>query len=372
MQRLHAYCARAALAMLLSLGAVSITQADIGTTITGFGTIGGSISSNSDYAYRHDPTEGTGATNQFDIGLESRLGVQAVMDFGSGISVTAQELARQRGNEVFSLGTEWLYLQYVPDSDWKLRMGRVALATFLVSDSREVGYAAPWFHAPNELYGSNAFQYLDGAQVRWHHALGPVGIMLEGSLGSGTSRYFFLGQMIDINLKDMSNVAATFDYGDFRFRVARTRASSPITFPLGPNFAVSYMLRDVFTSVGMQYDNGKALVLSEWAKRTENDMPVLNEPLAVSHEWYVAGGWRFGKLTPLLSYGTFASGKSVTEPVGKFGTWSASLRYDVVRNVALKAQIARPQAGNSTYWTLFNSASSKRIDVYSVGADFVF
>jgi hypothetical protein len=372
MQRLHSYSARAAMAMLLSLCAVSIAQADIGTTITGFGTVGGSISSNSNYAYRHDPTEGAGATNQFDIGLESRLGVQAVVDFGSGISVTAQELARQRGNEAFSLGTEWLYLQYAPDSDWKLRLGRVALATFLVSDSREVGYAAPWFRAPNELYGTSAFQYVDGAQVRWHHTLGPVGIMLEASLGSGTSRYFFLGQTIDINIKDESNVAATLDYGDFRFRVARTRARSPSTIPLGPTFTINYILRDVFTSVGMQYDNGTALVLSEWAKRTENDIPVISEPLAASHEWYVAGGWRFGKLTPLLSYGTFTPDKSFTEPGGKFGTWSGSVRYDVVRNVALKAQISRPQAANSTYWTLFNSASGKRIDVYSVGADFVF
>ncbi|MDP8983566.1 MAG: hypothetical protein M3N97_00725 [Pseudomonadota bacterium] len=360
------------MALLVSLGAVSFSRADTSTTITGFGTVGGSISSNSDYAYRHDPTEANGATNQFDIGLESRLGVQAMVDFGSGITVTAQEIARQRGAEAFSLGTEWLYLQYQPSSDWKLRMGRVALATFLMSDSREVGYAAPWFHAPNELYGSNAFQYVDGGEVRWHHSLGPVGILLEGSLGSSTSRYFFGGQTINIAIKDESNVAATLDYGDLRLRVARTRANSATTLPLGPTLVINYILRDVFTSVGMQYDNGKALVLSEWAQRSENDVPSFSEPLARSHEWYVAGGWRFGKLTPLLSYGDFSPGKSFLMPAGKFGTWSGSLRYDVVRNVALKAQILRAQAANSTYWTSFNAASDKRINVYSVGADFVF
>ena len=372
MQRSHAYSARAAMAMLLSLGAVSITQADITTTISGFGTVGGSITSNSDYAYRHDPTEATGATNQFDIGLESRLGVQAVVDFGSGISVTAQEVARQRASETFSLGTEWLYVQYAPNSDWKLRVGRVALATFLMSDSREVGYAAPWFRAPNELYGTHAFQYVDGGQVRWHHNLGPVGIMLEGSLGSATSQYFFAGQSINIDIKDESNLAATLDYGDFRFRVARTRVNSPASIPLGPNFTISYILRDVFTSAGLQYDNGKALVMAEWAKRAENNIPVVNLPVGASREWYIAGGWRFGKLTPLLIYGKFDPVASLTEPAGKFGTWSGSMRYDVVRNVALKAQISRAQAGNSTYWTTFNAASSERINVYSIGADFVF
>jgi hypothetical protein len=360
------------MAMLLSLGAVSITQADITTTISGFGTVGGSITSNSDYAYRHDPTEANGATNQFDIGLESRLGVQAVVDFGSGISVTAQEVARLRGSEAFSLGTEWLYVQYAPTSDWKFRVGRVALATFLMSDSREVGYAAPWFNAPNELYGSHPFQYVDGAQVRWHHNLGPIGIMLEGSLGSTTTQYFFSGQSINVDVKDMSNLAATLDYGDFRFRVARTRGRSPTVLPLSPTLVISYNLQDAFTSVGMQYDNGKALVLSEWAKRTQNNMPLFNEPVSASHAWYVAGGWRFGKLTPLLRYGTFDADKSFVEPVGKFGTWSGSLRYDVVRNIALKAQISRPQAANSTYWTTFNATATERVNVYSVGADFVF
>jgi hypothetical protein len=44
----------------------------------------------------------------------------------------------------------------------------------------------------------------------------------------------------------------------------------------------------------------------------------------------------------------------------------------VVRNVALKAQISRPQAANTTYWTVANYNSTERVNVYSLGADFVF
>jgi hypothetical protein len=145
-----------------------------------------------------------------------------------------------------------------------------------------------------------------------------------------------------------------------------------VSIPLSPTFVINYVLRDVFTSVGLQYDNGKALVMSEWAKREENNIPFINLPVSASREWYVAGGWRFGKLTPLLSYGTFDPSKSVSGPPAEYGTWSGSLRYDIVRNVALKAQISRPQAANPTYWVLFNTASTERVNVYSVGADFVF
>ena len=67
------------------------------------------LTSDGNYAYRHDVTEFVGATNTFDVGLESRLGVQAIVDFGSGFSVTAQEVARRRESTNFNLDTAWLY-----------------------------------------------------------------------------------------------------------------------------------------------------------------------------------------------------------------------------------------------------------------------
>jgi hypothetical protein len=66
---------------------------------------------NSHVAFHHDPTEFSGASSQFDVGLESRLGLQAIVDFGQGFSVTAQELARKREFDSYSLGTEWLYIR---------------------------------------------------------------------------------------------------------------------------------------------------------------------------------------------------------------------------------------------------------------------
>ena len=375
MQGCNSSLLRAASCLLLTLGVVSITQADSGisTTISGYGTVGGTFTSDNNYAYIHDGTEFVGAGSQFDVGLESRIGLQAVVNFGSGLSITVQELAKQRGSEKFDLGTEWAFLQYSPDPDWKLRLGRVALATFLFSDSREVGYAAPWFRAPNELYGSDAFQNLDGVQALWHHAVGPVVLGLKGGYGSSSTNYSELGSVYNVDVKHVYNVAATLEYGDFLLRVSQTVFRLPTTLPLSAVYAVTFTLKDTFNSVGLQYDNGKAIVLSEFAKRTENDAPVIGRPLDISNEWYVAGGWRFGKLTPLVIYGKFNPGQSVVTPeAASYGTWSGGLRYDIVRNVALKAQVSRVQAGNSTYWVTANPASDERVNVYSVGADFVF
>jgi hypothetical protein len=55
-----------------------------------------------------------------------------------------------------------------------------------------------------------------------------------------------------------------------------------------------------------------------------------------------------------------------------YGTWSVNLRYDVVSNLALKAEISRPQGANGSYVAGGNPASDARVFVFSLGADFVF
>ena len=355
---------------LLAFSASSLADG-ITTTISGFGTVGGSLTSNQDFAYVHDSSEFSGATNQFDVGLESRLGLQATFNFGSGFSVTAQEVARQRGDKSFDPGTEWLYAQYQPSPDWKLRLGRVALATFLYSDSRLVGYAAPWFRAPNEVYGAEPFFYVDGGEVLWHKDFGQFNLKVQGAYGSTEVNLQAVGISFTSTARDVFNVAVSLEYGNFLVRVAQTGTSSLTSLPLSPNFTLSYNIHDKFTSVGAQYDDGKAILLSEWSKRSENDAPILNEPLSASIQWYLGGGWRFGKLTPFVVYGRAHEEQSLLSPDSSSSSYSGSLRYDVARNVALKAEVTRADAA-SGYWLTPNQVSHEHINIYSFGVDFVF
>jgi hypothetical protein len=365
---------QAAFSLLLTLGVVSTTLADngISTTVSGFGTVGGTFTSDGNYAYRHDVTEFLGAANTFDVGLESRLGLQAVVDFGSGFSVTAQEVARRRESTNFDLGTEWLYAQYAPTPDWQFRVGRVVLATFLLSDSREVGYAAQWFRAPNEIYGTNALTSLDGGQILWRHNIGAVVVKLQSGYGTTPYSLQFNGETSSGTTNYSFNASASVEYGNFLVRIAQTKLSAPIDIPVTANYTLDFTVQDRYDTVGAQYDDSRAIVIAEWAKRSEPNAPGLPLPFAVSTQWYLAGGWRFGKFTPMVIFGDDRPGDSLAEPAAKYRTWSANLRYDVVRNVALKAEISRPPAADGNYWVSPNYQSQERINVYSFGVDFVF
>jgi hypothetical protein len=363
---------RAALGMSLTLAATSVAWADITTTISGFGTVGGSFTSDKDFAYKHDSSEFTGATNQFDIGLESRFGVQAKFDFGSGFSVTGQEVFRERGSQQFDPGTEWLYAQYSPIAELQIRVGRVVLPVFLFSDSRQVGYAQPWFRSPEEVYGNFPFNYVDGGQVSWTKSVGEFTFGVESSFGS-TSGSFADGSLTLVeNAKDILNGALSLTYGDLLLRVADTVLTIPTSLPLSPDYTLSYSEHGTYLSVGGQYDNGKAVLVGEWTKSKQNDVPGFGEPLVGSTQWYAAAGWRFGKFLPMAIYGAVKNDQSLLAPPSSYGSWSGNLRYDLMTGVALKAEVSRTGAQNGAYFIIPSTTSNRGINVYSLGVDFVF
>ncbi|HEX4377800.1 MAG TPA: hypothetical protein VHZ99_11680, partial [Steroidobacteraceae bacterium] len=276
-----------------------------------------------------------------------------------------------RGDKSFDPGTEWLYVQYKPYSDLKLRVGRVVMPAFLYSDVINVGYAVPWFRAPNEIYDSLPFDYIDGAQIQWQHAFGPVQLGAEFSYGDASATFKLSGIELPADSKNTVNGAIWLSWGNLLVRYAQTDLRTGLDFALGPQLQVNTSLSDYFHCYGLQYDNGRALFMSEWIKRNEDSLEPFGKPVGVERGWYVAAGWRFGKLTPLATYSTLNLLDSLITPPASYHTWGASLRYDVVQNLDLKIQVNRAMADNGTYWTT-PQYTQDRINVYSLGADFVF
>jgi hypothetical protein len=369
----HKRARRVACVVALTIAAATAARADeITTTISGYGTIGGTWTSDKNLAYHHSATEFSGASNQVDFPLDSRIGLQATITYGAQWSITAQELFKQRGNEALNPGTEWLYLQYTPDTSVKLRAGRVALGSFLFSDSREVGYAVPWFNAPNDMYAQEPFQSLDGMQALWSKPLGPVVLSLQASYGTGQSTSEIGGVPLASTAHDMFNGSIQVEYKSFLVRVAETQLHLPVSLPLSPTFTLNDTVADKFLSVGAQYDDGKVLVLGEWSRRQENRLAVVNETLTMGTNWYVGAGYRFGKFTPLVMAQNSSPLTSLTAEKASYNGFTAVLRYDVVQNIALKAQVTRVPAANFSYWIEPDFTPGKRVSIFSFGADFVF
>lgn len=386
-----------------------LSHADPTFTVSGYGTVAATRTTQNDYEFRTSMGHSQGTGTGWDLGQDSRLGLQGVARFGDEWSVTGQLLGQRRrvggisetqSNDDFNAGFEWLFGQYSPSSNLDLRAGRVVLPVFMISDSRNVGFSQPWLRAPLEVYGQVPLTTADGVQAVWRIPVGAAIFTVQPTLGTSDVNIVYTGTPIAAKAKDVRGINLSVEYGDWLVRAGQLTSKTPFTFPdvdLGfatlPSF--DHEMKDKFTSVGLQYDNGTLLVMAEWAKRTQNNVSdtypggdALNQaiyegvfgsgpdganyigrPLASSVSWYAAAGWRFGKWLPMLAYGYFDQTRD------KFKTRSinASIRYDLTTGVALKAQVGRVQVRDPLmFLTPALQDNGKHTTTMAVGVDFVF
>jgi hypothetical protein len=363
-----------ACAAVVATGFAAPTRASdngITTTVSGYGTVAGTFTSSDKVEYTTSAEQFRGASNRLDIGLQSRLGVQAVVKFGPEFSFTGQALAKRRGDKDFDIGAEWLYGQYTPMPGLDLRLGRVVMPTFLLSDTRNVGFAAPWLLPPADVYAPMPYSTMDGIQASWRFALGSASVSTQVGYGAASTTVFTPVGTLDVHARDVVSAALAVEWGDWTARLANTRTPAAVSLPLGPGMSIDYINKDNFASAGVQYDNGTTIVMSEMTKRTENDVPGLGMPISATTNWYVALGWRFGKFTPMVRHVASRTNGSLISAPDQKGD-GLSLRYDVARNVALKAQIDRYDASNLSAFKVPLTASGQKINVFSFGADFLF
>src|SRR5476649_388311 len=151
-------------------------------SFNGFGTIG-VVHSSEDQAYftssTYKPT-GAGYSHAWSPDVDSRIGAQVAADFTPELSAVVQVIAEQGYDNTYRPNVEWANIKYQLTPDFGVRLGRIELPTFLVSDVRKVGYANPWVRPPIEVYGVAPLTNNDGADFSYRMHFGNVTDTLRG------------------------------------------------------------------------------------------------------------------------------------------------------------------------------------------------
>jgi hypothetical protein len=355
--------ATAALA-LLALPAVAQTKFGEHVTLSGFGTIGAVVTDTNDAQYRSSLRQRSGADKDVDMGVDSKLGLQANAKFGDTFSAVGQILVSRAVSNSTSL--EWLYGEAQLPAGFSVKLGRMVLPTFMVSDSRAVGYASHWLRAPTEFYAVYPASSFDGGQLVYRSALGPVNLTAQLSAGkSKTTTSVFGGRNVEFNFTGLKSLNVLLESGDWLLRLGQTTTDLEMKGALVPP------LTDKFTGVGLQYDNGKAIVMTEYAARRQTSIA---GGLFDSEAWYVSAGWRFGTLTPYLTVSRFKpKGQGIPDRT-QDSTDALGLRWDSMANVALKAQVQKTKSTSLAFASPTPAfvAAKPSVQVISVAVDFVF
>ena len=418
--------ALAALLTCLSAHA-DFTSDDGRARLSGFGTLG-VARTNSDDALFNYPGQGGGVDKQAGLEPDTKLGIQGSYKITDSISGTAQLLTKYRAKGRYEPEFEWAFAKWQATPGLAIRAGRIGAPFFMVSDFRDVGYANTAVRPNLDVYGQVPVSSVNGGDISYQMSLGET--VLTSTFWGGYSRADYASALrstgssgtsavdpVTIRLsKQMGlNLQAEFE-GGYSVRLGHMEGnlsvdSASINTLIAQAFAVPSLgptlgarARDAlltsstkasFTGVGFSMDRSNIVLSSEYTMRR-----IKKGPIADTTGWYVLGGYRFGSVLPYVSFsklkvdeinvptntglpgalGIGARALQSTQYVAQ-KTTSVGVRWDAMRNTALKVQFDRvnkPANSNGLFLvenpvtdTAFQQAK-KNINVISLAVDVVF
>jgi hypothetical protein len=395
-----------------------VTYADTGSEsgppmflFSGFGTVGVVHSSEdrADFVSGGFLPSGAGYTHPWSAAVDSLIGGQVVANFTPQFSAMLQVISQQNYDNSYTPHVEWANIKYQFTPDMSVRVGRIVLPSFLVSDTRNIGYANPWVRPPVEVYSLVPIDTNDGVDASYRLHLGQLVQTFAGTYGGTTSEQPAGG---NAEAKRQWNLSDTVEYGAVTIHIAYQRADLTIdklhTFfaafrqfgPQGEALADKYdpYRKPVdFAAVGGTYDPGDWFVTGEWG--TSQTHSALGESTA----WYVSGGYRFDRFTPYLTYGDLKANSNRSDPglmvaalpanlagpaaglnaglnaiLGAIpiqSTASMGVRWDFMKGVDLKIQYDHTRLGAGSPGLLINLQPGFQpggtVNLFSAAVDFV-
>jgi hypothetical protein len=400
------------LSAVLVLGALGLAQANAATlgndnlSITGFGTLAAAKSDTEDARYgRSNQREGTAGTST--IGLDSNLGLQATYTISDKLSATTQVLSRKSTGDSFTTELAWAFVKYKITDETSLRVGRVVLPAFLISDYQNVGYANTMMRPPVEMYGQNIIENVDGVDINWQHSFGDTNVTAQAVAGVARGKSYVSSTRTEPRFHaPAGGFAISAEHGPVTLRFAHVQGkltSTEVTAintltdtltrvgfaQLADDISIKEGKRMAFTSVGLLVDWNNIVVQSEYGMRRAKDPIYLGE----SNAWYTMAGYRFGKILPYYAHSKFdGKGAVISAPAtlaripalnatvkGLFAPVSQSsdligVRWDFAQSAALKVQVDRVKPGlrNGLLTDVTAAGVGKKVTVVAAGVDFVF
>lgn len=383
------------------------------------------------FAYSHDNADGVGfkrynsqpvpSSRNGSFRSDSIFGLQASYSINPEWEVTGQLVARDKVAPSFANSLEWAFVAYRPNDNVDVRVGRVGLDAFMLSDYRNLGFSQLWVRPPTEFYGGIPMHSVDGADIAYRFETGATRWRIKSQFGTNTTP-FPIGERESIRLKvrELRDLTLHAERGSWQFKAGYAQFRLGNDFPLdgliGPLEglagaglgAISDEARRLvagmklnktrvrYTSLGAAYDDGLWTVQGELA-RVGSDSQLVGTGTA----GYLSIGRRLGQFTPYVVLARIRSDRDVRRAVADWGvigaparnlqdrsvavfnalrreqhTVSLGMRWDFGSRAALKAQWDRSHVKPHGYglWQVDRSggARGRQIDVLSVALDFVF
>jgi predicted porin len=365
----------ALLAMLLPC--VGARAADLDTpklSLSGYATVGLVHSSEKQADYTNGPwykPHGAGHSSNWSADIDSRFGLQLDARLTPQLSAVLQVISQLRYDNTYTPAIEWANVKYSVTPDLSIRLGRIVMSTFLVSDYRNVGYAVPWVRPPLSLYNMMPVTSNDGVDASYRRRFGEATNTVQVFYGEGNQRSPN-GQ--NNPARDSWGIINMLEYGPAIFRAAYQKSSLTLNQDInsffnqfrrfGPAGAVLADKYDadnkptIFWGISASYDPGNWYLMSE-VGRSKLTPSFMGKQIS----WYASSGYRFGDVTPYVIYAKSRMLSNTSDPGLNVATVPPYLAgFAAGLNAGLNAFL-KPTTGTTvtlgTRWDFMKNANIK-------------
>jgi hypothetical protein len=348
-------------------------------TFGGFGSLGVSHSSMrfGDYTLDSSIPTGSGLSEDWSTTNDSRIAGHMAAQITPTVSVVLQVDSEYHTGNTYEPEVEFVNVKYVFAPNAYIRVGRIALPTFLESENRDVGYTYAWIHPPVEVYRQEQITHSDGVDANYRLQIGEMGNSIKAVYGRSTIATNDSPATSTLSSKHLWGIFDTFEYGQTTIHAGYQERNTNSGYLLTGQTGT--WVKDSDLSVGVQYDTGDWFAMSEWIQRKSTTK---------ISAMYISTGYRVKKFTPYLIYsqnspGSFLPGFPPPSSNGILltnrsqSTVSLGVRWDFRRNTDFKLQYDQVKLSDNSNGYLANvpanvSLYGTKFHVISAVVDFVF
>jgi len=324
------------------------------------------------YHATDDPTSFDGPVNEGHDNKGSfggtRVGLQIDAKVNDQFRFAAQLFSSKK--EDYIMEADWAFGTLRLGDNLDLRAGKLKFPGGLVNEYISVGYATPWMHAPAVIYTELGAP--NGPQMTRESY---SGISLLGR--QDTDDWAFEADLFTGELELAGSYVR-------KLRGATLRADwdDTMLFQVTGYSGVMMGVEDIADAPGMaanmEGENHRALLYG--FKADWNDIVVYAEKGRVemadlsmmkADSWYTTVGYRIGKLLPTVTYESYKQGAGSMQE-DQQNTTTLGLRWDYIRNVALKFEISRIKTEKGFGLFPQNSTPDASVNMFGFGIDTVF
>lgn len=404
--------ASACFAMLLAFDSVADHSETRRISLSGFGTVGvvHSGDDRADYNGGQYRSTGAGFSDDWSLDVDSRIGAQLDVALDRKWALVVQVIGEPGVEGDFEPAVEWANISFSPTPDVIIRLGRTVLPTFMVADSRKVGYANVWVRPPPELYALAPLTSNDGIEAIVRARRGEWLFTTQATIGHAKLR---VPSDITVDVERIAGINQSAERGALLLRASFLRAETRFDLlepffdafrpfgPAGERIANLYGIDGKLMTVWSVGANYQAL---DWFAMAEYGRADTRSVFGRYSAWYVTSGYRLGEFTPYLSVARLirddpmsvagldptnlppaiamvvtALNGSLNDGLGASAeqvTIGAGVRWEFSRSAAVKVQFDHIMPSDRSHGLFTNvqpdHARGTPTNVLSISLDFVF